>query len=135
MKSLKLQDGVAALETALVFPAVLLVIFLIVDLGVFFFDYVSANNAVREGARCGAVGHSDVTVQNRVQVTSGFTDPVLVSVNRTGGRVGDDIIVTGDFDHDWILPANLFSVPDSFSVSTTMRLESVQAPQGQCGVQ
>ena len=135
MKSLKLQDGVAALETMLVFPAVLLVIFLIVDLGVFFFDYVSANNAVREGARCGAVGHSDVTVEGRVQTASGFTDPVLVSVDRTGGRVGDDIIVTGDFAHDWILPADVFGVPTSFSVSTTMRLESVEAPAGQCGVQ
>ena len=129
----KKQDGTAALETALVMPAVALLLMLFLDLGVFFFDYVSANNAVREGARCGAVGHDDVSVDVRVRDTSGFGDPVTVVTDRTSGQIGDDIIVTATYAHDWILSATVFGVPDQFSVSATMRLESSGQIAGSCG--
>lgn len=129
----KRQDGVAALETALIFPAITLVILLIMDLGLFFFDFVSAGNAVREGARCGAVGHADAEIENRVQETAGFDTPVTVAVDRTGGQIGDDIVVTATFNHDWLLPATVLGVPDSFDIASTMRLESLIPAGSFCG--
>lgn len=127
------QDGLAALETALVLPVVTVLIMLIMDVGIFFFDYVSAANSVREGARCGAVGHTDAAIDGRVGATSGFSDPLAVTVDRTGGQIGDDVVVTASFSHDWILPATVFGVPDSYEVSATMRIESLGPAAGTCG--
>ncbi len=93
----KPQEGVAALEMALIMPVIAMII---IDTGLFFFDYVSAANATREGARCGAVGGADTVIEDRVAETYGFADPTLVVTDRTGGQIGDDIIVTTTFDHD-----------------------------------
>ena len=125
-------DGLAALETALVFPTVLIVLLLIMDTGVFFYDYVSASASVHEAARCGAVGHDDAAVTARVENGGGFDDPGTVDVDRTAGRVGDEITVTAAYDHDWILPASIFGVPSAYSVSSTMRIESVAVPPQPC---
>ncbi len=126
------EDGAAAIELALLMPTILFLLFLIMDMGLFFFDYVSAANAVREGARCGAVGHADADVIDRVTSTAGFAD-AAVTVDRTGGQIGDDIIVSGAFTHDWILPVAVFTVPDQFTRSATMRLETSALAPGGCG--
>ena len=126
------QDGTAALETALVFPAVTLILFLMIDLGVFFFDYVSAGNAVREAVRCGALGHGDAVVETRLEDTSGFSEPTGVTIDRTGGQIGGDIVVAATFTHDWILPATVLGVPDTYTVDATARIEGTNAIGG-CG--
>lgn len=120
----KAEEGLAALEMALIFPVVALFVFLTMDMGLFFYDYVGAANSLREGARCGAVGYNDASIQQRVGNTAGFSDPVTVSVNRTTGQVGGDIVVTGTFDHRWILPVQVLSAPTSFTRTVTMRLET-----------
>ena len=129
----KPQEGVAALEMALIMPVIATILLIIIDTGLFFFDYVSAANATREGARCGAVGGADPVIEDRVAETYGFADPTLVVTDRTGGQIGDDIIVTTTFDHDWILPADVFTVPETFTLSTTMRLETDTINADQCG--
>ena len=129
----KNEEGLAALETALVFPTVMLIVVLIMDLGIFFFDYVNAANAVREGARCGSLGYADGVVSDRVGATAGFPAPTTVDVDRSGGQIGDDIIVTANFDHDWILPASVFGVPAGYQVDSTMRIEALAPPAGGCG--
>ena len=71
----KREEGVAILEMVMIMPVIAMIIFLIMDMGLFFFDYVSAQNAAREGARCGAVGYSDASVEARVIEAAGFSDP------------------------------------------------------------
>ncbi|MEE9278103.1 MAG: TadE family protein [Dehalococcoidia bacterium] len=129
----KCQKGLAAVEMALIFPIVVIFIFLTMDTGLFFYDYVSAANALREGGRCGAVGYDDASVVARVVETSGFSAPVDVVVDRTGGQLGDDLVVTGTFSHEWLLPAEILSAPTEFTRSITMRLETDSADKVDCG--
>ena len=129
----KAEEGLAALEMALIFPVVVLFIFLTMDTGLFFYDYVSAANALREGARCGVVGYNDASVQDRVIETAGFSKPIQVTVNRTTGQVGADLIVDGQFTHDWILPATAFGAPTQFERKVTMRLETDNFTKVNCG--
>ncbi len=56
------QGGLAILEMALIMPLIIVFLLLIVDAGLIFFNGVSATNAVREGARCGVVGHSQTAI-------------------------------------------------------------------------
>jgi len=49
----------------------LMFIFFIIDAGFFGYTYVSAANAVREGARCAAVGGTSAAVKARVTTASG----------------------------------------------------------------
>lgn len=117
------QRGLAALEMVLVFPIVFTFILLTMDAGLFFYDYVSASNSLREGARCGTVGYADSAVQQRVADTAGFSDPLTVTVTRVGTNVGDDIRVEAEFGHEWLLPITVLPIPTSFTRSVTMRQE------------
>ena len=127
----KREEGVAILEMAMIMPVIAMIIFLIMDMGLFFFDYVSAQNAAREGARCGAVGYSDASVEARVIEAAGFSDPTNVDVTR--GGVGGDIVVSADFDHQWLLPAGILGVPNIFTVTSNMRLETSGSNPAACG--
>jgi len=118
------QKGLAALEMVLIFPIIVIFILFTMDAGLFFFDYVSASNSLREGARCGTVGYHDAAVEQRVVDTAGFSDPTTVTVTRAGGLVGDDITVEAEFDHQWLLPVTVISAPTSFTRSVTMRQET-----------
>ena len=53
------EKGQAALEFILVLPLFILLFLMVVDLGVLMYQYVSLSNAVREGARFGAVNCGD----------------------------------------------------------------------------
>jgi len=91
------DHGQAILEFALAMPFLLAWVFFIVDCGFFAFSYVSLTNAVREGARCAAVGGTEAAVSARVTTTYGGTgaptattvtwDPAPASI---GGSVHRD---------------------------------------------
>src|SRR3954452_20595810 len=49
------EHGAAAVEFALVTPLLLIMLFGIIDYGIWFSDSISARQAVRDGARSGAV--------------------------------------------------------------------------------
>lgn len=54
-KILKMQQGVAAVELALVLPLLLLIVFGIIEFGILMYDQAIVVAAAREGARWGAV--------------------------------------------------------------------------------
>lgn len=56
---LRREDGQAAFEFVLILPLFLLWMLLLVDLGIMTYQYVSLNNATREGARYAAVNCGD----------------------------------------------------------------------------
>ncbi|HHY30590.1 MAG TPA: pilus assembly protein, partial [Syntrophaceticus sp.] len=59
--------GQALLEFALVLPILLLFVFGIIEFGIIFFDNLVITQAVREGARVGVVGGSDVEILETVE--------------------------------------------------------------------
>lgn len=102
------EDGQAALEFLLVLPMFILFLLLLVDMGFMMYEYVSVANAVREGARFGAVNCGDGSctsdeVQARAIARSGglLSDPGEVSVSwldnngdGTNRGRGDSVVVS-----------------------------------------
>jgi Flp pilus assembly protein TadG len=126
---MKHDQGQAVVEFALALPFLLAFIFFIVDAGFFAYSYISVTNAVREGARCGAVGGTDAAVAARVTATSGgLTDVVTVDVPVRGPNIGDDITVTAHYTYDWITPVGILPGLDlediAYTKSVTMRMET-----------
>ncbi len=128
------REGLTILEMALAMPVIVLLIFFIADVGLLFFGYVSASNALREGARCGVVGYTDSAVIARVEEATVVVDSGPILVSTTGTEVGDDLTVTGTFEHTWITPLVGGIAPTTFTRSVTMRLETAPAQRpGACG--
>ena len=53
------EEGQAAFEFVLILPFFVLFLLLLIDFGIMMYEYVSVSNAVREGARYGAVNCGD----------------------------------------------------------------------------
>ena len=103
------EEGQAAFEFVLILPFFILFLLLLVDFGIMMYEYVSVSNAVREGARYGAVNCGDggcdsAAVAGRVversggilsdsnEVTVGWMDNSIPPDNRNYGR-GDSVVV------------------------------------------
>jgi Flp pilus assembly protein TadG len=138
------EKGQAALEFALLVPFLLGFILFIVDLGFFAFSYVSMTNAVREGARCAAVGgtsSANGAIEQRVETTSGLN---AASVTFPGGAatytpgsptVGGSVRVQASYTYSWITPVGLIpSIPGTttFSKAATMRMETATTTKSSC---
>ncbi|MCZ6706565.1 MAG: TadE/TadG family type IV pilus assembly protein [Chloroflexi bacterium] len=135
LSKLRNQDGLAILEMALIMPLILVFLMLIVDAGLLFFNGVSATNAVREGARCAVVGHTETAIQDRVTEASTMGDPTTVTIEAfeedgtpiptwTDATVGDDLVVTATYDHPWILPVDtIVDGITTFTRTARMRVE------------
>lgn len=105
------ERAVVALEFALIFPLLTLLIFGTMQYGLYFYSVQAGNAAAREAARRAAVGdHAACTdfssyVTERVGSAS-FGNPVVVSRSFTKGpentapavQVGDTVSVTVTFD-------------------------------------
>lgn len=101
------EEGQAAIELMLILPIYVLFLLLMVDLGVMMYEYVSVSNAVREGARYGAVNCSDggcdaTSIAGRTVERSGgiLSDPAEVEVgwvdnngDGTNAGRGDSVVV------------------------------------------
>ena len=123
------ERGQSALEFALAAPFLLAFIMFIVDAGLFSYSYISVTNAVREGARCGAVGGVDGAITTRVtKASGGLTNIVTVDAPVRGPDIGDDITVTAHYTYDWITPVGILpglGLADlQFTKSATMRMET-----------
>ena len=129
------DGGLAILEMAIIMPLLLVFLILIVDTGLIFFNGVSATNAVREGARCGVVGHNELAISDRVRDASTMGDPTTVVVEAfdtagnpivawTAARPGDDLVVTATYVHPWILPVDsIIGGVTTFTRTARMRVE------------
>jgi len=117
------ENGQATFEFVLILPIFILFLLLLVDFGIMMYEYVSVSNAVREGARygavnCGAGGACDAgEVAARVIDRSGgiLSDPTEVTVgwmdNDADGRNyarGDSVVVKVEHDYDFLFfPATI----------------------------
>lgn len=136
------DNGQAILEFALAMPFLLAWVFFIVDCGFFAFSYVSLTNAVREGARCAAVGGTQAAVSARVTTTYGGTGAPTIEpltyLDEFGGTapvIGGSVNVTAHYAYEWITPIGLVpgigsSTP--YDKSATMRMETNTVAKATC---
>ncbi|PZC44207.1 MAG: Flp pilus assembly protein TadG [Chloroflexi bacterium] len=119
------REGLAVLELALIMPLIVVLIMFVADMGLLFYGYVSASNAIREGARCGVVGYDDAAVIARVQDAAGITVPTAVSVSdRSAAGIGDAFTVTASFEHTYLTPLIPSLDLTQYTRSSTMQLET-----------
>jgi hypothetical protein len=83
------EEGQATFEFVLILTFFILFLLLLIDFGIMMYEYVSVSNAVREGARYGAVncGDGSCTVDTAPDGSDGVRDRVL---ERSGGILGED---------------------------------------------
>ncbi len=143
------ERGVAVLEMALLAPIIAFLFMFLIESGFFFFNYVSAANAVREGARCGTVGYTVTSIQDRVVEASSGLSPnfdtgavTVVYADDDGdgivGELGETIQVSGEYEHrqlaSWPFFGDVVRIfPASYTRSATMRLEVAAADANQTG--
>jgi hypothetical protein len=75
------EEGQAAFEFLLILPFFVFFLLLLIDFGIMMYEYVSVSNAVREGARYGAVNCGDGGCT--------YDDVCLRVVERSGGILSD----------------------------------------------
>jgi Flp pilus assembly protein TadG len=98
------ERGAAAVEFAIIFPLLFLVIAGLVDFGRFFFDQIQLTNAAREGARAAIVMASNNDVIARAAAATGGVPSVTVSVAASctsGSTSNASVVVQAPFN--WLV--------------------------------
>ena len=127
------EKGQNLVEFAMVVPIFLILVFAIVDFGMGFHAWITVTNASREGARIGAVGADEDTIEDRVRDTTSsiVDDNVIVTIDGAQGTPGDTVSVDVAYEYEMITPlSNLLSMIGGgignqidFHSKTEMRLE------------
>jgi hypothetical protein len=126
------RKGQALIETALVIPLLLALMFGIAECGLYMYDYVQAINCAREAARRAAVRADDAEAPP--YCVSADLLATLDPVDYVAAPAGSDVTAVVEYEHDWIIVHQLFPLlggsplPDSWPISATvvMRMEGVQ---------
>ena len=134
---MKNQRGATAVEFAIVFPLLILLLFGIIEFSVILYDKAMITNASREGARAGIVSQlvrvSDTQIQG---VVDNYCRLYLISfrsgaapvttVTRTGSTFGSDLSVTVTYTYSFLaLPQFVTGLvgPMNLTARTVMRME------------
>ncbi len=140
-RSHKSQRGAAALEFALVFPVLLLLLIGIVDFGMLMSTQSVVANAAREGARTAALSNNETSAKNAVTnaiadlpgATNIATTVTVKCTTSTGTPcsfvdstpdAGGTVTVTVNYLHTWLSPVVLGLSPTITLHGTSfMRIE------------
>ena len=129
IKKLRCQEGVAAIEFAIVLPLLMMIVFGIIEFGLLFYDKQVITNASREGARAGIsyLAVSDAAIEDVVNnyvannlITFGSSPSLDITIDRDGVNFGDNLAVTVEYEYDFlILPGFAASLAGVQTVATT----------------
>lgn len=120
------ERGAAAVELAIVFPLLLLIIAGIVDFGRFFLTEIQLTNAVREGARVAVLGETSANVILRTETAAPSVPGLAVTTPQlcaSGG--GGDARVSATATFDWILLEPAMNVVGAAGVLPEAQAEAV----------
>ena len=132
------QEGAVAVEAAILFPILIVLLFGIIEFSVLFYDKAMLTNASREGARLGIVydypdrpSDADISavVNNYCQghmISFDAGSVVTTSVSRTGWDHGDALTVDVSYDYGFlVLPNFVAALAGGINLTavTEMRLE------------
>jgi Flp pilus assembly protein TadG len=119
------ERGQAVLETALVLPILLTLVFGIMEMGLYMYDYVQAANCAREAARRAAVRAPDAGSPPPYCVSAKL-QPALTYADPTNKRAGTDVTATVNSTHQWLVINNFvpgLGASQPLHAAVTMRLE------------
>lgn len=119
------QKGQSLVETALVIPILLLILFGIVDFGRIFHAYLTLDHAGREAARVATVGAEDGVIGAKIlSATSTLTNSVTYSISPGTRKSGDEATITITYPVDFLTPI-IGQIIGTFNIEnkTVMRVE------------
>lgn len=135
----KNQNGVAAVEFALILPILVVLLIGIIEFSILLYDKAVLTNASREGARAGIVSQSprlgddkiiEVVVDycGKYLITFGDSETALKIpvVTRDGDNFGDDLTVSVTYEYSFLaLPNFITSIAGikTLTATTVMRME------------
>jgi Flp pilus assembly protein TadG len=131
------QRGATAVEFAIVFPLLILLIFGIIEFSIILYDKAMITNASREGARAGIVSQLVRVSDSQIQsVVDNYCRLYLISfrsgaapvttVARTGSTFGSELSVTVTYTYSFLaLPQFVTGLvgPMNLTARTVMRME------------
>jgi Flp pilus assembly protein TadG len=125
--NIKNERGQTMVEFALVVPLLFLVLFGIIQFGITFKNYVALTDAVRSGARVGAVSRLAVdpvaTTTNQVNTAAGDLATSGMKVKVTSDWIhGDDVVVSATYPYS----ISLFGVVVASGTLTSTTTERVE---------
>ena len=115
------QGGAAAVEFALVFPFLVMVLFGIFQFGIAYNNWIALTHAAREGARLAAVGEFE---EQRVLDSAPSVNITSVNASGIGGDIGEPVTVTVRGDVLDIQIPFIGHWPVQLESTATMRLET-----------
>ncbi len=122
------QDGVQAVEFALVLPIFLVLVFGLIDFGLALYTKEVLANASREGARQGIrfvtpmLTDSDIETITKDTLAQGSLDPTKATVNVTnaGGGFGTDLSVNIQYAFDFLVVSSFVpGMSDQITLQST----------------
>ena len=130
----KRRRGAMAIETALLLPLLVLLIFGMIEFGLLLYNRQVLTNASREGARAGIVQDTprvpDSEIINVVDqycadrlVTFGSANTPSTNITREGDDFGDDLTVSVSYDYSFLVMTNFGFGPIALVAQTVMRME------------
>jgi Flp pilus assembly protein TadG len=125
--NIRSERGQTMAEFAIVLPVLMLVVFAIIQLGILFTNYQALTDAVRAGARVGAVSRfaadpTGATVQKVKDAAADLNPAKLTVAVSSGWSAGGDVTVTATYPYS----LNLFGLvvkAGSLSSTTVERVE------------
>ena len=131
------ERGTSAVEFAIVFPLLVLLLFGIVEFSLILYDKAMLTNASREGARAGIVSQlvrkTDAEIKSVVDnycknylLTFGTANTSVVTVTRTGLQFGDELSVKVTYTYGFLALPNFVTGivgPMNLTATTVMRME------------
>lgn len=124
------QEGVAAVEFAIILPVLALILFGVLEFGRVWSQYQLFQGAAREGARCAAVAStSDCVPATEVEnAAQPFTPDPPISVSLAGGSARPDGCLAEDQGQDvqvsWDQPLQI-NIPFWDNVTVTANIKAV----------
>lgn len=130
-KKIKKQNGQAVVEIAIMMPFLLLIIVSIIELGIFFSDYMQLNNAVQYAGDIGKVhGTSNTTIiqalKNQCAGLNINNLAITIIPNDENNRPnGGWIFIKARYDYRFITPiiSSILGNPYPMTAYTTRRIE------------
>ncbi|WP_054697155.1 TadE/TadG family type IV pilus assembly protein [Syntrophomonas palmitatica] len=126
---LKKEKAQALVELALVLPILILLFTGICESGKIIGTYLLISNLAREGARYGAVGHTDQEIQNRINEQRSWLEQgrmeIRISPTSTDRSMGETLRVGINYRSDLMTPlfASILPNPVLLSAECSMRME------------
>lgn len=127
---IRTERGQAMVETALVMPIVLLLLFGMLDAGRIFHAWIIVTNGAREGVRAASTQQDEATIEARIDASLGSIDGCNVgattcTLTNVQGQSGEPVSVEVETTVTMVTPliSDIFGVVVPVSSTTTMMLE------------